>query len=341
MNTKSSESESISSKEHFFAFIFICAAFFLIACFLDAASLKMQAVPVMEGPPDPESRRFLWNSMILDLGSVFFSSIAFIVLIYCIFRLIYPKGKDRIKILIVLTTCLLIIVKIFVFGKMFHKFWTESYERLAERAKPLVMAIENYHVENGKPPPTLQALVPEYIDAIPGTGMKGYPEFEYRDMASESVLMWWNMGRVEFGDSVEPNTEKFYYPVDCDHGNLIVVLHVNGSVSKILGNDLLLHRQKNSFEREMWSQVPEERMNMVDDILGNKELLNMTGDQLIEMLGDPDGKKQYNTSPWELRVDCGYLMSWDVFFYWPTKEYPDNIYGGVVQRIGEWAYVHE
>lgn len=47
-------------------------------------------------------------------------------------------------------------------------------------------------------------------------------------------------------------------------------------------------------------------------------------------------------SPWELRVPCGVgMLNWDVFFYWPTKKYPDYIYGGGVERMGDWAYVHE
>jgi hypothetical protein len=45
---------------------------------------------------------------------------------------------------------------------------------------------------------------------------------------------------------------------------------------------------------------------------------------------------------WELRVQCPLgLMNWDVFFYWPGTDYPNAIYGGSVERIGGWAYVHE
>lgn len=47
-------------------------------------------------------------------------------------------------------------------------------------------------------------------------------------------------------------------------------------------------------------------------------------------------------SPWELSVPCSQgPFNWDVFFYWPTRKYPDEIYGGGVQPIGDWAYVHE
>jgi hypothetical protein len=47
-------------------------------------------------------------------------------------------------------------------------------------------------------------------------------------------------------------------------------------------------------------------------------------------------------SPWQLGVDCSTgILNWDVFFYWPTHNYPTYIYGGYVQPVGEWAYVHE
>ena len=61
-----------------------------------------------------------------------------------------------------------------------------------------------------------------------------------------------------------------------------------------------------------------------------------------DVLGEPSGRRAARSSPWELRVDCpiGFL-NWDVFFYWPTQNYPDGIYGGAIERIADWAYVHE
>ncbi len=45
---------------------------------------------------------------------------------------------------------------------------------------------------------------------------------------------------------------------------------------------------------------------------------------------------------WELSVQCPQgILNWDVFFYWPSKKYPHEIYGGYTERIGDWAYVHE
>ncbi len=45
---------------------------------------------------------------------------------------------------------------------------------------------------------------------------------------------------------------------------------------------------------------------------------------------------------YELKVNCGGLgINFDKFVYWPERKYPKEMYGGVVELIGEWAYVHE
>jgi len=45
---------------------------------------------------------------------------------------------------------------------------------------------------------------------------------------------------------------------------------------------------------------------------------------------------------YELMVSCGGLgINFDRFVYWPEQKYPKEMYGGVVELIGEWAYVHE
>jgi hypothetical protein len=45
---------------------------------------------------------------------------------------------------------------------------------------------------------------------------------------------------------------------------------------------------------------------------------------------------------YELSIDCpSGLINWDRFVYWPEGNYPGAMYGGGVERIGAWAYVHE
>lgn len=45
---------------------------------------------------------------------------------------------------------------------------------------------------------------------------------------------------------------------------------------------------------------------------------------------------------WELSVPCSVgILNWDVFYYLPTEKYPKHDYGGYIEPIKNWAYVHE
>lgn len=116
-----------------------------------------------------------------------------------------------------------------------------GFRRVAVRAQPLVNAITQYERARGAPPESLGVLVPDYLQAVPGTGLGPYPRWEYEVLKSP-----------------------------------------------------------------------------------------------------PPSSAEGTGSPWELRLPCSSgPMNWDVFFYWPTHRYPGAIYGGSVERVGDWAYVHE
>lgn len=51
---------------------------------------------------------------------------------------------------------------------------------------------------------------------------------------------------------------------------------------------------------------------------------------------------QNDVRSYELRVDTPQgALDWDCFVYWPEGNYPAEMYGGSVDRIGDWAYVNE
>jgi hypothetical protein len=52
--------------------------------------------------------------------------------------------------------------------------------------------------------------------------------------------------------------------------------------------------------------------------------------------------KDYDDNPWALYVDTSSgIGNWDLFLYLPRQNYPRYGYGGGLERVGEWAYVHE
>jgi hypothetical protein len=54
-----------------------------------------------------------------------------------------------------------------------------AFHRLAEHSKPLVAAVRAFERKHGHPPESLQALVPEFLPAVPSTGMGAYPHYRY------------------------------------------------------------------------------------------------------------------------------------------------------------------
>ncbi len=48
----------------------------------------------------------------------------------------------------------------------------------------------------------------------------------------------------------------------------------------------------------------------------------------------------FKTYQLSVRTSSGFI-NFDRFDYWPEGDYPPQMYGGGVERIGAWAYVHE
>ena len=51
-------------------------------------------------------------------------------------------------------------------------------------------------------------------------------------------------------------------------------------------------------------------------------------------------RTKFQTYQLQVQTSAGFI-NWDTFNYWPEGDYPAKLYGGRVERIGAWAYVHE
>ena len=112
-----------------------------------------------------------------------------------------------------------------------------GFVNLAHRSRTLVSAIQQFETKYGKPPYKLEQLVPEFLPAVPKTGMGAYPNYEYLVVKDQTA---------------------------------------------------------------------------------------------------------YEGNPWVLKVQTpGGGLNWDMFLYLPKQNYPQAGYGGVLERIEDWAYVHE
>ena len=56
--------------------------------------------------------------------------------------------------------------------------------------------------------------------------------------------------------------------------------------------------------------------------------------------GDSAGR--YRGNPWVLIVTPpNHPIGFDTLMYFPRQDYPARGYGGSVERVGAWGYVHE
>jgi hypothetical protein len=87
--------------------------------------------------------------------------------------------EHRRKAALAAITCLLFLASCF-FGLTWGKqIRMAGMAACAERSKALVDAIKRFERDHAAPPHALADLVPAYLDVVPDTGMKGYPEYNY------------------------------------------------------------------------------------------------------------------------------------------------------------------
>lgn len=116
---------------------------------------------------------FLWGQMIY-LFPLLAAIVATPVLIGCLlFQRTRRKSFLYLLISVVFIPCC--IIGIF-YGK---KARTMGMESFVQRSQHLITAIKKYELDNSTPPQSLNDLVPDYIPAVPSTGMMAYPEFRY------------------------------------------------------------------------------------------------------------------------------------------------------------------
>jgi hypothetical protein len=53
-------------------------------------------------------------------------------------------------------------------------------------------------------------------------------------------------------------------------------------------------------------------------------------------------RENYHDNAWAVWVDTpSGGINWDIFLYYPEQNYPERGHGGSLDRVKDWAYVHE
>lgn len=62
----------------------------------------------------------------------------------------------------------------------------------------------------------------------------------------------------------------------------------------------------------------------------------------LEIVTGEQALADYGGNSWALTALVSRaMMNWDRFIYFPDGNYPESGFGGTLERVGDWAYVHE
>jgi hypothetical protein len=204
--------------------------------------------------------------------------------------------------------------------------------RVAERAEPLVQAINKYVADKSAPPATLDALVPEYLAAIPETGVPLSPQFEYGLLETED-LVFYDLGSR---NGAEIKGLVVYNVGEWDQAALVVEVDDQNNVLAARAERMHGNVQEITFDAETWRNNTSARMGMVRDLAKRFIKNGAPVSVLLPLIGVPDGRVVLSRGPWELVVRFPHGIDTDRFYYWPSEQYPKGD-----DRIAAWAYFHD
>ncbi|MCW5557110.1 MAG: hypothetical protein KIT22_04640 [Verrucomicrobiae bacterium] len=149
------------------------------------------------------SEAFLWLELLFVLPAM----VAVPAFIVALVGLAFQRVR---RYAIVLALCSLAYWVAFIFSlRLGESVRMRAFHRLAERSKPLVAAVHAYEQKHGRPPESLEALVPEFIPFVPSTGMGAYPEYRYSTPATNHDGNPWVI--TVFTPSGGINFDQFMY----------------------------------------------------------------------------------------------------------------------------------
>ncbi len=212
------------------------------------------------------------------------------------------------------------------------------FQQAAARAEPLIRAIDAYTSATGYPPVALSDISPAYLEKLPATGLQECSTFEYRSLAhKQGSIVWYDLGSRQG----QPwSGQNRYNEGDPDHAILVFTLDAQEKITGALIERLPKDREAEAFESTRW-KAGGNRISMALALPDTYRLQGMPRDVFESLLGLPDGSRVVHGAAWELRINCPTgLLNHDTFIYWPTQKYPQHLYGGSTEPIGQWVYVH-
>ncbi len=89
-------------------------------------------------------------------------------------------------------------------------------------------------------------------------------------------------------------------------------------------------------------QPPKSLNELVPEFLPEVPKTGMGAYPEYEYKTGESSAKNFQGNPWILVVDTPIgVINWDQFMYFPLQNYPKEGWGGWVEKVGSWAYLHE
>ncbi len=220
--------------------------------------------------------------------------------------------------------------------------WSErrsDYYAAIQAAEPLVDAIKNYSERRKEPPESLDQLLPGYIGSIPETTIQRCGKYKYARFGDGKVyLMWYDLGPLQ-GRALAK--ESKYPDGDPNHSLLVFTIGETGQVVDARLDRMPKGIEGLPFNSDAWA-AGMQRMEMAVALPDEYRLARMPQEAIEKLLGAPDGIRIMRDTPWELRVNCpkGFLKR-DILIYWPSENYPKQLYGGNTLRLENWIFVEQ
>ena len=90
------------------------------------------------------------------------------------------------------------------------------------------------------------------------------------------------------------------------------------------------------------SDPPESLNDLVPNYLPSIPSTGMMAYPQYEYHSGPEARERYADNPWAISVFTpSGGINFDVMLFFPKQNYPTRGFGGSLERIAEWAYVHE
>lgn len=148
---------------------------------LSAVALVLaQVLPVSAGPPSRLASSLLAISDLAALAHIALSvGVAAVSLIALAIALKRRSIAARALALALALACASVAV---VPASWQISWWARraGVRNIAEHAAPIVIGVTRFAQEQGHPPFALDELIPDYLDQIPNTGLRGCPDFAYK-----------------------------------------------------------------------------------------------------------------------------------------------------------------